>query len=451
MMYLYDKTDVGFSWGHVSSLDLLHWRNHPDILLPDEIDGGIYSGGVYVSDDGTAYIAYWGLENPGRSKGGIRIAKSADLPFYEKWIKQDGYIVEGTEEGVKEITLPDGKVEYLACADPSNLWKENGKYYMQLGNLLALNKTRDIPAEPRLKGDWTELLESDNLVDWHYAHRFYTRKADNSQTDESEDCMCPCFFPLPGANGKYIQLFLAHNRGTQYYIGEYDRSRMIFVPEKHGRMSFEDNALFAPEAFIDDSGRLLMTGWFRENLDDDLEREYQNGWSGVYIMFRSLSCGEDGKLRIAPAKEYERLAYNKSTAKLCGKTALSCYDMRMCGVRIKTDKAPKSNVGLRVYIDGKNPPIEIYYSPSEKAIIFDTTTEANKGRRIRDKAPLDTATEPLALTVYVDKGAIEVFANEKQAMARRVFGTGECRIEAFAEGSESGKVEIWDMMPTAAF
>ena len=47
LMYLYNKAGSGFSWGHVSSTDLLHWRHHPDAIMPGNGDEGCFSGGAF--------------------------------------------------------------------------------------------------------------------------------------------------------------------------------------------------------------------------------------------------------------------------------------------------------------------------------------------------------------------------------------------------------------------
>ena len=52
LMYLYDCRSDSFRWGHISSADLLHWRAHPDAVVPDRLDGGIFSGGAFVDGDG---------------------------------------------------------------------------------------------------------------------------------------------------------------------------------------------------------------------------------------------------------------------------------------------------------------------------------------------------------------------------------------------------------------
>jgi beta-fructofuranosidase len=74
LMYLYKNSETdAFHWGHQSSLDLLHWRNHPDALTQNEGDRGCFSGGGFVDDDGTAYISFWKFPaaNKKKDKGGI--------------------------------------------------------------------------------------------------------------------------------------------------------------------------------------------------------------------------------------------------------------------------------------------------------------------------------------------------------------------------------------------
>ncbi len=51
LMYLYRRTGSDFSWGHVSSNDLLHWRHHADAIGPGIKEDGCFSGGAFVDDD----------------------------------------------------------------------------------------------------------------------------------------------------------------------------------------------------------------------------------------------------------------------------------------------------------------------------------------------------------------------------------------------------------------
>ncbi len=162
---------------------------------------------------------------------GIGIARSAGHP-YDVWTKlPENPVIRSTEFGVTETRSPDGQPLFLGSADPSNIWKHNGRYYMLTGNLLVLNKVGRQPDAPLSEqGDRLYLFESQDLKTWTYRHVFYQRRPE--WTDRSGDNMCPSFLPLPSRpdggkpSGKHLLLFISHNKGCQYYIGTYrdDRS-----------------------------------------------------------------------------------------------------------------------------------------------------------------------------------------------------------------------------------
>ena len=129
--------------------------------------------------------------------------------------------------------------------------------------------------------------------------------------------MCPSFLPLPSSpeggppSGKHLLLFISHNKGCQYYVGDYRDDR--FFPDNHGRMTWVDNTYFAPEALVDGQGRQIMWAWLLDNPSGEKEK----GWSGVYGLPRSLWLGEDGTLRMRPVKELETLrAHEKAWSNL---------------------------------------------------------------------------------------------------------------------------------------
>ena len=425
LMYIYESREDSYRWGHAVSADLTHWSFLEDALIPDETDGGIYSGGVLLEEDGRAVVAYWSLGR-GRDAGGIRIA-TAEPPFYEKWTKMPGYAVRCSQFG---IACGEKGLE-LACADPGNLWKEGGRYYMQTGNLPLLDKYRNDPSAPTdRRGDWTDLFVSDNLETWEYVHRFYERDSSGKFTADSEDAMCPWFGALPlrdgRASGSWLQLFLSHNRGSQYYIGGYDRATVRFLPRSHGRMSFKDNCLFAPEAAYAPDGRLLAFHWLRDNLDDDLDRELKKGWSGIHALPRELWLREDGRLGIAPARELRSL-------RIMGKEyvfpavekerEISVPDPFCCELTLEAETAPEGKCGFEIFFDEeKSEVLSVYADFGRKVLVVDTGRSGTAGRAVKDEAPLELPCgEGLCLRFYLDGCTAEVFANDLQAMTRQVF------------------------------
>lgn len=442
LMYLYHQEGKTDCWGHCSSHDLVHWRCHPDALKPDEqeaapglaMDYGIYSGGAFADDDGRVYLSYWSLPVPGRDAGGIRIARSVDKEC-TRFEKYPDYAIRPTEElGILELGQPGEQP--VGVADPSNIWKKDGLYYMQTGNLLALNKygrTPDAPAN--LRGDWVDLFCSADLEHWEFVRRFYERRQDNAWTREDEDDMCPSFLPLPSSkeggepSGKYLQLFLAHNRGCQYYMGEYDREGDCFLPERHGRMSWNDTACFAPEALIDGKGRQILWVW----LNDNPPKEEMQGWSGVYTLPRLLWLRPDGQLGIAPPPELEtlrvpgrectqvlwrgeRLGEMEVSEPLEGVAPLSCE------VILEADpKGGLVGAAVRCAPDGSEYTL-VYYDARKQELVIDTTHSGTPERRLEERAPLALEEgEKLTLRVYVDRPVIEAFANDRQAVVRRTY------------------------------
>ncbi len=474
LMYLYDRRGVhawrgqGFCWGHISSHDLVNWRHHPDAIGPGDGDGGCFSGGGFVDDDGTAYISYWRLPlNEGGFDGtGIGIARSRDR-HYETWEKMKIQSLDGTEFGILERKDEAGNPMYLGNADPSNIWKKNDVYYMQTGNLPVLNKLgrkEDSPVQYR--GDWVDLFSSKDLTNWLFVHRFYQRDADNRWTQESEDDMCPCFLPLPRSpeggemSGKHLQLFISHNMGCQYYIGEYDTQQDYFIPQNHGRMSWVDNAFFAPEALIDDRGRQIMWAWLRDNPHErDGEKEIADGWSGVYGLPRVLWLGDDDTLRIAPAPELQALRHNKKrfndiTLDQDSELELEGINGRSCEVAFRVGLTTAQRVGVRVRTSSNNEETTLlYYDAPRKKLVFDSTESGPLGMRVVEKAPfVISGDERLELRVFIDNSVVEVFANDRQAITRRVYpdldGSDQIRLFCQGGGAAFADIETWEMMPS---
>ncbi len=422
LMYLYAHPQRGFCWGHAVSRDLLHWRHLPDALEKSGHDEGCFSGGAFVDEDGTAYLSFWVYNQEGQplksdSYTGIMLAKSD--PPYERWERLTPVAIPSDEWG---IAFRDGQP--LGCADPSNIWKRDGRYYMQTGNLLVLNRFgRQEDAPARLRGDWTELFSSADLRQWRWEGRFYDHNACPDHPDDSEDDMCPSFLPLPSAkeggapSEEHLQLFIAHNRGCQYYIGRLDGLR--FHPRLHGRMTWVDDAYFAPEAYLDGQGRQIVFAWLRDNLPDDFRRF---GWSGVMGLPRVVWRREDGTLGMAPAPEVDALAYDDRTFthdELAVLSALPVAQPRCCRVQWQARQAEEAT-GLRI-LQGERY-VDILCDPARGELILDASHSGSEIHAVRECAPLSLAPgEPADVTVYIDAAVIEVFANDRQAITRRVY------------------------------
>jgi len=454
LMYLYNRSGSGFCWGHVSSSDLVHWRHHPDSIGPGQGDEGCFSGGAFVDDDGSAYLSYWMLWGA----KGIGLAKGRG-PSFDAWTKLAANpVIRSTEWGVTEVKDAAGKPAFLGSADPSNIWKKDGRYYMLTGNLLVLNKVGRTPdAPPSEQGDRLYVFSSNDLKTWEYLHVFYERKPE--WTDRSEDNMCPSFLPLPSVpeggppSGKHLLLFISHNKGCQYYVGDYRDDR--FVPDNHGRMTWVDNTYFAPEALIDGHGRQIMWAWLLDNPSG----EQQRGWSGVYGLPRSLWLGDDGTLRMAPVKELETLRRHEKSwsdralgdgesKPLEGVVGDSCE----LALEIMPGSTGRSGLKVRASAGGEEETL-LYYDADRRELVFDSTRSGHEGRKVVERAPLTLKPgEPLKLRVFVDRSVVEIYANDRQAIGRRVYPTRPDSLSTslFASGGSARfrAIRAWEMMPS---
>ncbi len=469
LMYLYNRIDQGFSWGHVSSKDLFHWRHHPDALIPSDGDEGVFSGGAFVDDDGTVVLSYWMLWGD----KGIGFAKNTDDNF-NSWKKfGSNPVIKSTEWGITDMKDPAGKDIHIGSADPSNIWKKDGQYYLLTGNLLVLRKygsrgkglpaNRDEPALPTdsldYQGDRLYLFVSSDLTDWNYLHEFY--KSDRKWTSKTEDNMCPSFLPLPSdadggtPSGKHLLLFISHNYGCQYYVGDYKSDN--FFPEIHGRMTWNDNTYFAPEALIDDKGRQIMWSWIFDDRPDSLVKF--NGWTGTYGIPRSLWLNEDGTLGMRPVKEIETLRINEkilSNVKVNagGEVELNELGNELMELELTIQPNASTQYGIKVCVseDSREETV-VYYDLKDKKLKVDTRKSGlSFGRKIIEEAPFElNEGEPLVLRIFVDKSIVEVYANDRQAIARRIYPTlGGTGITLFStDGNINAKsIKAWEIMPS---
>ena len=255
---------------------------------------------------------------------------------------------------------------------------------------------------------------------------------------------------------KYLLLFISHNHGCQYYIGDYHGD--TFKPTKHGRMTWHDKSYFAPEALIDGKGRQIVWTWLLDNPSDDYARY---GWSGVYGLPRSLWLREDRTLGIAPIDELKRLRKNEKSwtdlRLVDGETKpLEGFTGDCCELELTMDNAFALNFALNVRVsnDGKEKTV-IRYDAETKELVFDASSSSLEPfDGFKEHVDVDCApfalreNEPLSLRVFVDGPMVEVFANGRQAITRRVYptlGSNGMSVTASNGSVVISKITAWEM------
>lgn len=371
-------------WGHVSSTDLFHWRHHPTRLLD-----GMYSGNCFINGDGVPTMCYHQV-NQGNA---LAIALDDEL---NEWQKLDSNpITPTTVEGDQH----HGKYRSW---DPFG-WYEADTYYAIFG------------------GEHPAIAKSESLDgQWQYVGDLFAHSVDGVSLDE--DVSCADLFKL---GEKDVLLCISHRVGCRYYLGEWKNEQ--FYPESQAQMSWVDNTFFAPESLRDGDGRRIMWAWLLDFRDFGLRIDH--GWSGTMSLPRVLSLDDDGELRMDVPEEIKALRYRpfkRNDIEVQPGEDLIIDEIRSNSLELAVEmhSADASEYGVKVCVspDGQEETV-ISYNVSEGKLQVDTRKSGPAGTpKYVEAGPFSLQkNERLELRIFVDKSVVEVFANGRQAITRRIY------------------------------
>lgn len=378
----YPPEKESFSFVHVTSRDMLHWKWHETTLQPSFTGHGMYSGTGFITREGRPAVIYHGK---GSGKNHIAIAKNFDLSDWE-----EPYPV--------EPRTVDGNVAEMKHWDP-DCFTIGDTYY-------ALSGGQNPP-----------LLRSADLRNWTHIGDFLHH--DQSDVAVGEDISCPNFFPI---GDKWMLLCISHPFGCRYYLGDWDAEGEQFVPESHGRMNWRrsDQSLsnpgyrdfFAPESVGTPDGRRVMWAWLA-TLNKAL------GKKKIQSLPRELSLGNDGRLRIRPLRELEALRHDEVVLNNLtiapdgwdGKAKLTELDGDAFEIKITVDReaAKSKRFGLYLFADGQHEGLPVMIRPESGTISVGTAEAPFAVEDLPDG-------DDVELRIFVDKYLVEVFVNDRQAV-----------------------------------
>lgn len=426
-------------FAHLSSLDMVHWREHPKALYPtneSKIEG-IFSGNCFVNKKGEATMLYHGVGH------GNSISLSND-PLLDKWKQLPSNPVVPDPKDRPAIANEADKETVggapYASWDPHG-WVEGDTYYAIFG------------------GKRPAVFKATELDKWNYVGDLFGSYL--PVVPKSEDVSCPDFFSLGGKN---VLLCISHHLGCRYYIGTWKQEQ--FYPESHACMSFADNTYFAPESVLTPDGRRVMWAWLFDARNQNTVQA--SGWSGMMSLPRELFMRKDQKLGMRPIKELRSLRYNEkvyAAQNIVGVKSLNDASGDVKEIRVEIDPLKANKCGVRILEskDGKEYG-EVYYDAARKKLVLDVSrlnaiemapvTPLGVAFKKVEEAPFELPKgEKLVLNIFIDKCIVEVYANEIQAIARtNAFCTesNEKNMSLFTEGggAKFKSVSVWDMMPS---
>jgi len=425
------QDDHSFSFVHVTSPDMLHWRWQPTKLQPAFTGHGMFSGTGFVTKEGQPAVIYHGQ---GSGQNQLALAQDRRLSAWEK-----PYPV--------EVKNADGSIAMINHWDPDCFLVGDTYYAISGGQQPPLFKSKDLR-------NWTLIGD--------FLHH------DQPDTTIGEDISCPNFFKL---GDKWMLLCISHPLGCRYYIGDWDAQAEQFVPQKHGRMNwrrdeqpiyglFQRTDVFAPESVLTEDDRRVMWAWVTSAGPEDalLNKTIQS-------LPRELSLPADGVLRISPLRELESLRYDPFT--LCNVTIahpiteyrdpvpppagpfrqrLAELDGDALELRIVIARAQamRKLFGFTLFADDRSAGLSIMLRP-ETGTLRVGTTEAPFAV---SNLPAD---EDVELRIFIDKYLVEIFANDRQALlAAHLVTTDKLGLDAFTVGAPTTikRLDIWKLRPT---
>jgi beta-fructofuranosidase len=272
----------------------------------------------------------------------------------------------------------------------------------------------------------------------------------------NEDVSCADFFKL---GDRRMLLCISHRLGCRYYLGEWKGEQ--FYPTYHQKMSWVDNSFFAPESLLDDQGRRIMWAWIFDEPGFKMRSDF--GWSGTMSLPRVLSLGQDGTLQMNPPKEIERLrcpGVRRTDLNIAADSEVGVEGFKGNCIELSLEMNSKGAKQFGVIVccsPGGEERTLVYYDAADKKIKVDTTKASlAESPRTIEAGPFELGEgEVLNLRVFVDSSVVEVFANGRQAVMRRIYPTraDSLGVKIFARGGEAraGSIEGWPLAASNPF
>lgn len=405
-------------WGHYSSRDLVHWKEEPIALAPDQWydRNGCYSGSA-IEFDGKLYLYYTGnvKNEDGRRETYQCLAVSEDGIHFAK----KGPVME----------LPKG---YTAHFRDPKVWERNGSFYMIVG-----------AQTPNQEGA-AVLFFSKDLYNWEEKGKIAGAWM-NGLEDFGYMWECPDLFELDGQDillvspqGLEPSGYEYHNLfQSGYFAGKLDYEKAIF---NHGSFAELDRGFdfYAPQTFKDDSGRRILYGWMGiTDEDESSQPTVSYRWIHALTMPRVLDM-KNGRLIQIPVEELKKLRKDKT----------ELHDVEINGERLQLDGIGGKTAELllkffkniRFKMDFRNE-ASLTYNPDQKEIQL----HRRNVRTGMQESRICKISSLSKLHVFMDQSSLEIFINGgEEVFTARYFPDPEDET-IFFSGDAGFSVSMWNL------
>jgi len=402
----HDVQPANMTWGHAISPDLLHWRQLPNAIEPDEF-GDIWSGSAVVDWPNSAGLGQGSEETLVAiytAAGGVS-PRSAGQPFTQRiaysndrgrtWTKYHGNPVLGQIVGGNR----DPKVTWHS---PTNRW------------VMALYLT----------GNEFALFTSPDLKRW--------QQIQTLTLPGSEEC--PDFFEMPvdGDPGNARWVFTAAN--GRYLVGRFDGR--VFTPESGPHPADAGANFYAVQTFSDIppmDGRRIQMAWMRGGSYPGMPFNQQMSFPCELTLHQT----PDGyRLRRRPVEEIARLRRVHHALKnaALGPGELSVPDA--AGDLFDVELAVRAESAAQIALEVRG--VRVEWHPS-------SGTVSCLGRSM----VVEPTEGGIALRVLVDRTSAEVFSAQSWESLSSCYLPQQCgegvRVRATGGTATILSLDVWEL------
>ena len=369
------------TWAHSTSTDLIHWKNHGEVIQPDAL-GTIFSGSSVVDKENTAGFG-----------------KDAVVAFYTSagaaQTQSIAYSTDNGETFKKYVNNPILTSDVPDFRDPNVFWNEDVKQW----NLILA------------AGQQMNIYSSKNLKDWKYESSFGEGYGNHGGVWE-----CPDLLKM---GDKWVLICNINPGGpfggsaTQYFVGSFDGHKftceskpevtkwMDYGKDHYATVSFSN----APD------GRIVVLPWMSNwQYANQVPTQQFRSANGLPRDLGLYSYNGEDYVSVKPSPEVFAAFEKKPSGRLQPAAYIEVTNIKSnASIVLSNDKGER----VTMVYDGKNATFSMDRTESG-------VTDFHSDFKAKTVAPTNGVIK--SMQIFIDRCSIEAFDTEgKVAMTNLVF------------------------------
>lgn len=422
-------------WGHVVSRDMVHWKDMPPALEPDNIcldPDGCWSGSALVDKEGIPRIFYTAgndtrFPNQSVAMAVADLKEGARLP---KWDKYHIPVVEQSEGWLGEFRDPF-------------VWLEGDTYFMLVGT-----------GDKDNGGGNAVLYFGTDLIHWQSCGFILEYDYEKNQ-ELGHVWELPVLLPLRNESGAvacHILLVCACQiEGavveTYGFLGKWNPQERRFCKfhDKAMLVDLGNGTFTGPSGFVTPDLRSVVFTIAQGKRDGD--ETFYSGWAHNGGLPIEMSIDHE-ELHIRPIREIyqlrqKRLLHLENISLEKANRQLEAISGNSFWLKIRADA---EQISLETSDSGRK--WQVYYDRDKCRFgaVDETGKELGKYRGTEDA--VDIGEEHISMEYFLDHSMLEVYLNERKSITLRNYIEGSKRsLRISGKIREIKELELWEMGP----